>query len=45
MENAEYPFTYPGITVEEFEKEQRYYALNYDKVIDGTYKPLWKQKS
>ena len=38
----EYPFWRAGMTVDEFEKEREYYQKNFDKVLDGTYTPLWK---
>ncbi len=39
----EYPFWKEGMSVEEFEKEREYYQKNFDKVLDGTYQPLWKK--
>lgn len=39
----EAPFWRDGMTVEEYEKERKYLAENWDKVQNGTYIPLWKQ--
>lgn len=41
----EYPFVYEGMTVEEYETEKEYWGSHLDDVKNGTYSPLWKQKS
>ena len=41
---AEYPFIRENMTEEEYKEEYDYLIHNYDKVRDGTYKPLWKQQ-
>ncbi len=41
----EYPFIYPGMSIEEYCKERNYYYENWPhKVHEGTYEPLWKQR-
>ena len=41
----ENPFYYDGISVDEYEKEREYYFSNFKTlVMEGKYKPLWKQK-
>jgi hypothetical protein len=39
------PFVHAGMTVGEFFEELEYYKNNWDKVLDHTYIPLWKQKT
>lgn len=39
----EVPFWRDGMTVEEYEKERNYLHDNWNKLMDGTYVPLWKQ--
>lgn len=38
------PYVHEGMTVGEYYKEKEYYRDNWNKVLDGTYVPLWKQK-
>ena len=38
------PYVHEGMTVGEYYEEREYYRNNWDKVLDGTYVPLWKQK-
>lgn len=44
LTKAEYPFIRTDMSEAEYEKEYDYYIHNYDKVRNGTYKPLWKQR-
>lgn len=37
-------FSDEGMTVVEYYEERAYYRDNWNKVMDGTYVPLWKQK-
>lgn len=41
---VEYPFIREDMTEEEYKEEYEYLIHNYDKVRNGTYKPLWKQR-
>ena len=41
----EYPFVYEGMTVEEYHGEKEYWGKHLKEVRQGTYLPLWKQKS
>ncbi len=41
----EAPFYFDGITPEQYETENEYLWKNMDKLKNGTYKPLWKQKN
>ena len=38
------PFLRDDMTVGEYLKELKYYGENFDKVLNRTYEPLWKQK-
>ena len=40
----ESPFWREGMRPEEYDIEREYLYRNYNLVLDGTYKPLWKQK-
>ena len=40
----EAPFWRDGMTPEEYDAEREYLGRNYHLLIQGTYKPLWKQK-
>ncbi len=44
LAKAEYPFIRMDMSEAEYEKEYDYYIHNHDKVRNGTYKPLWKQR-
>lgn len=44
LKKAEYPFIRHDMTEEEFDAEYEYFVSNYEKVKDGTYEPLWKNK-
>ena len=39
----EAPFYYPGITLEEYEKERTYFQKHIEEWQSGTYEPLWQQ--
>ena len=40
----EAPYYYPGMSVEEYERERRYFYDNIKSVVEGKYLPLWKQQ-
>lgn len=40
----EAPYYYPGMSVEEYERERRYFYDNIKLVVEGKYLPLWKQR-
>lgn len=40
----EYPFVFEGMTHAEFDEEYDYFIHHHKEYINGTYKPLWKQK-
>lgn len=41
----EAPFYRQGMKTDEWEKENKYLCENMDKLKNGTYMPLWKQKN
>lgn len=40
----EAPFWREGMTPEEYDEEREYLSMNFEKLQNGSYVPLWKQK-
>ena len=41
----EAPFWHEGMSVEEYDREREYLNTHLADLYNGTYQPLWKQKS